>query len=198
MYGTRECAKVRDDKEKLSTVVQELLLILLCSTSIVYLAYIGFILCIPRTREQLPLMFIASVMLWLYNFGAEWFYRSIEQYEYITVRNIAFKLLALVLMFIFVRQTGDYLAYAVINIIGSAGSNVLNMLRIRSFITFSRRYKMDLRHHIGNIFANRHNAATRLLLAHHNRRCVRPRGRLAARVLFRESFMMSMLHRDRG
>ncbi|MGO4922431.1 hypothetical protein [Bifidobacterium choerinum] len=145
-------------------------------------------------------MVIASAMLWLYNFGAEWFYRSIEQYEYITVRNIAFKLLALVLMFIFifVRQTGDYLAYAVINIIGSAGSNVLNMLRIRSFVTFSRRYKMNLRHHIGNTFATRHNAATRLLLAHHNRRCVRPRGRLAARVLFRESFMMSMLHRDRG
>lgn len=32
---------MRDDREKLSTVVQELLLILLCSTSIVYLAYIG-------------------------------------------------------------------------------------------------------------------------------------------------------------
>ena len=153
MYGTRECAKVRDDKEKLSAVVQELLLILLCSTSTVYLAYIGFILCIPRTREQLPLMFIASVVLWLYNFGAEWFYRAIEQYEYITVRNIAFKLLALVLMFIFVQETGDYLAYAIINIIGSAGSNVLNILRIRSFVTFSRRYRMDLRRHFKGMLA---------------------------------------------
>lgn len=28
-------------------------------------------------------MVIANAMLWLYNFGAEWFYRSIEQYEYI-------------------------------------------------------------------------------------------------------------------
>lgn len=153
MYGTRECAKVRDDREQLSTLVQELPIILMCSALIVYIAYIVFVLCLPQTRAQMPLMFIASVMIWLSAFGAEWFYRSIEQYEYITFRNIAFKLIALILMFIFVRHTNDYLVYAVINIIGSAGSNVLNILRIRTFVTFSRSYKMNFRRHFKGMLA---------------------------------------------
>lgn len=153
MYGTRECAKVRDDPEKLSVVVQELLIILICSASIVYIAYLAFVFCLPRTREQLPLMLIASALIWLSAFGAEWFYRAIEQYEYITFRNIAFKLIALILMFVFVRQTNDYLTYAIINVIGSSGSNVLNILRIRSFVTFSRKYKMNFRRHFKGMFA---------------------------------------------
>lgn len=153
MYGTRECAKVRDDPEQLSVVVQELLIILMCSASIAYIVYLAFVLCLPRTREQLPLMLIASVLIWLSAFGAEWFYRAIEQYEYITFRNIAFKLIALILMFIFVRHTDDYLTYAIISIIGSAGSNVLNILRIRSFVTFSRKYKMNFRRHFKGMFA---------------------------------------------
>lgn len=153
MYGTRECAKVRDDPEKLSVVVQELLIILMCSASIAYIAYLAFVFCLPRTKDQLPLMLIASVLIWLSAFGAEWFYRAIEQYEYITFRNIAFKLIALILMFVFVHQTNDYLTYAVINIIGSSGSNVLNILRIRSFVTFSRKYKMNFRRHFKGMFA---------------------------------------------
>ena len=40
MYGTRECAKLRDDREKLSVVVQELLVILICSTTVVYVAFV--------------------------------------------------------------------------------------------------------------------------------------------------------------
>lgn len=153
MYGTRECAKVRDDPEKLSVVVQELLIILMCSASIAYIVYLAFVFCLPRTKEQLPLMLIASVLIWLSAFGAEWFYRAIEQYEYITFRNIAFKLIALISMFIFVRHTDDYLTYAIISIIGSAGSNVLNILRIRSFVTFSRKYKMNFRRHFKGMFA---------------------------------------------
>ena len=153
MYGTRECAKLRDDREKLSVVVQELLVILICSTTVVYVAFVVLVFLLPRTHDELPLMFIVGTSIWLSACGAEWFYRSIEQYEYITVRNILFKIASIVLLFVFVRQTNDYLAYAAVTVLGTTGSNVLNILRLRSFVTFSRKYEMNIRRHFKPMFA---------------------------------------------
>lgn len=153
MYGTRECAKLRDDRARLSVVVQELLVILICSTTVVYIVFFAFVFVLPRTRAELPLMFIVGTSIWLSACGAEWFYRSIEQYEYITVRNILFKITSIVLLFIFVRQTNDYLAYAAVTVLGTTGSNILNILRLRSFVTFSRRYSMNIRRHFKPMFA---------------------------------------------
>lgn len=147
MYGTRECAKVRDDREKLSQVLQELITILLISTSIVYVVYLTFVFLTPRTQEQLPLMFITGTTIWFTAAGAEWFYRAIEQYGYITFRNILFKISSVVLMFIFVRQTQDYLAYAAINVLGTVGSNIINICRLRKYVDFSIHRKLNIRHH---------------------------------------------------
>lgn len=152
MYGTRECAKWRDDREGLSKVVQELLTIMVTSTIIVYIAYIIFVLSVPRTREYLPLMIIVSALIPLSTCGAEWFYRGIEQYGYITVRNIAFKIASIVLMFIFVREPSDYLIYAAITVIASAGSGILNILRLRSFVTFSLKRELNIRQHLRPMF----------------------------------------------
>ena len=57
---------------------------------------------------------------------------SVGTYEYITVRSVCFKLLALVLMFASVRQRGDYAIYGLIVVVSGYGSNVLNLLRLRS------------------------------------------------------------------
>lgn len=152
MYGTRECAKVRDDREKLSQTLQELLTILLISTSIVYAVYLTFVFLMPRTQEQLPLMFITGTTIWFTAAGAEWFYRAIEQYGYITFRNIMFKILSVILMFLFVRQTQDYLTYAAINVLGTVGSNVINICRLRKYVDFSVRRKISIRHHFKSMF----------------------------------------------
>lgn len=152
MYGTRECAKVRDDREKLSVLLHELLTILLISTSIVYILYLVFVFTMPRTREQLPLMFITGLTIWFTSAGAEWFYRAIEQYSYITFRNIAFKILGIILMFIFVQRTQDYLIYAAINVLGTVGSNIINIFRLRKYIDFDIHRKINISRHFKSMF----------------------------------------------
>ncbi len=152
MYGTRECAKLRDDRAALSKTVQELLIILFASTAIVYVVYVACLFFIPRTREQLPLMFIAGLSIWLTSCSAEWLYRAIEQYSYITVRNIVFKVLSIILLFIFVRRTNDILAYAAVLLVGTLGSNILNLLRLRAYVTFSRHHAMNIRRHFKAMF----------------------------------------------
>ncbi|WP_158275779.1 flippase [Bifidobacterium catulorum] len=146
-YGIRECAKVRDDARRLGTLVRELLCILAVSSTTMYAVFLICLFTVPRLAQDKPLMLICSAMIVLSSFGVEWFYQAIEQYGYITVRNIAFKITGLVLMLAFVHGTGDYRVYALITVIASYGSNVLNMLRLHRFVSLRTGERMNIRRH---------------------------------------------------
>lgn len=151
-YGIRVCAESRDDKEKLSQVVQELLIICMCCTIIAYLAFVICVLTIPRFKEDMVVLFVSSISLVLTSVGVEWFYQGIEQYDYITIRNIAVKIISIIAMFLFVKKQSDFVIYAFINVIGTVGSNILNILRLKKFITFKKLKKYNLKKHLKPAF----------------------------------------------
>lgn len=147
VYGVRECASVRDDPRKLSQLVQELLVILFCTTTVVYCVFLGALFFVPQLNSEKELMLIFSSGIWLSSFGVEWFYQAIEQYGYITIRNILFKLVALGLMFILVQDTSDYQMYGLITVLAGYGSNVINMFRLRKLVSFKKQEKWNLKQH---------------------------------------------------
>lgn len=133
-YGIRACAKVRDDKEKLSRTVQEIMLINIVTCIIVYLAFGCSLYWIPQFREE-KLLYIVMGSLILFNtIGVEWLYKGLEQYSYITMRSIVFKFIALIAMFLLIHEKEDYVIYGGITIFAAAGSNVLNFLNLRKYI----------------------------------------------------------------
>ena len=147
-YGIKVCAMVRDDIVELSKVVKELLVILLVSTSIVFAVYLLSIFLIPTFSQQRTLFLIFSVGFWLSSFGVEWFYQAIEQYGYITVRNIVFKFIGLILMFLFVHQSSDYIVYGITVLVAGYGMNILNLLRLRKLVDFSIRQRLEYKEHL--------------------------------------------------
>lgn len=151
-YGVRACAKVRDDPKALSATVKELLIILLCSSTIVTIVYIVCLLTVPQMQDQFFLFCLFGLTIWLSSFGVEWFYQALEQYEYITVRNVCFKILALVLMFAFVHAQSDYVVYGLIVVLAGYGSNVLNMLRLRKLVDFSIKQPLHISRHFKPMF----------------------------------------------
>lgn len=133
-YGIRAVAKVRDNREKLTKTVHELLLI---SAATSLLAYIILFICIPtipRIAAEKPLYYIMSTNIFLNCIGMEWMYRGLEQYTYITVRSIIFKFIALVAMFLFIHEQQDYVIYGVTSIVASSLSYVLNFVNARKYI----------------------------------------------------------------
>ncbi|MDU1019662.1 MAG: flippase [Bifidobacterium breve] len=146
-YGVRACASVRDDGTELSRTVKELLVILGCSTTVVSIVYVACLFTVPKMNAQFELFLLFGLSIWLASFGVEWFYQALEQYEYITVRSVCFKILALVLMFAFVRERGDYVTYGLIVVVAGYGSNVLNLLRLRKFIDLHDGAKLDVKRH---------------------------------------------------
>lgn len=133
-YGIRACAMCRNDKIKLNRTVQELLIIN-CVT--VVLSYILLIVClafVPKFQENRNLIIITSVTIILNAIGMDWLFQALEQYSYITIRNLLFKVISIVLMFAFVHKTQDYIVYGAINVIGTCGSNVFNLIYSSKFL----------------------------------------------------------------
>lgn len=147
-YGTRECAKVRDDKDKLSKLAQELLTINMISTIVAYVALIITVLSVPKFHEYETLFVVMSINIVLQTLGMEWLYRALEKYTYITVRSLFFKVISVIFTFVLIKSPGDYVMYGAITIFTTSASNVLNFLNARKYISLRKKYKLELKQHI--------------------------------------------------
>lgn len=147
-YGVKVCAQYRDDKAKLTKTVKELLTILTITTVISYTVFFLAMIFVPKLQEEKTLMLINAAGIFLSVYGVEWFYQAIEQYDYITYRKLAFKIISIILMFTFVHSTEDYLFYAGISVFSTAGSNILNLIRLHKFVDLRTKTKIELAPHI--------------------------------------------------
>lgn len=148
-YGIRACAKVRDDREELSRTVHELFVINFVMSMVVYAVFFTALFTVPRLQTDKPLFLIVSTTILFNTIGVEWLYKSLEQYTYITVRSVIFKLIALAAMFLLVHEKQDYVIYGAISILAGSASNIFNFFYAHNFISmkpvgnyrFSRHFK---------------------------------------------------------
>lgn len=147
-YGIRICAQCRDDRNKLAQIVQELLIINIIMTVIVYIILFVLVLKIPLLYENRNLIFVLSFTISLTTIGMEWLLQAIEEYRFITYRNLVFKCFSVALIFLLVHHKEDYILYAGISMFGTVGSNILNFIRIRRYISFKSRSSYNFRRHI--------------------------------------------------
>lgn len=151
-YGIRACAKVRENPQKLKQTIAELITINAVFAVVAYIALAISIFVVPKFHQQMGLLVISSARILLTLIGMEWFYQAIEQYQYITLRNLLFKFLSLLLLFAWVKKIEDYLLYCGINIIGIYGSYVVNLIHSRKFISKDKIGRLNLRQHMKPIF----------------------------------------------
>lgn len=144
MYGIREIAKVKETVVLRDKVVIELLVILGITTLISYLILFGVLYQLNFLDDYKDLILIMSSMILLTNIGAEWFFQGMEDQMYMTIRYVIVRVVALFLLFYFVRTTSDYLFYAIILVIMLTGSNVFNVLYLFKIIDFKAIKKEDL------------------------------------------------------
>lgn len=151
-YGIRACAKVRDNREELSRVTQEILLINLVTCVVSYVLFFISLQAIPQLREEKGLYLVMSSMILFNSIGAEWLYKGLEQYRYITLRSVLFKFIALVGMFLLIHEEGDYVIYGGITIFASVGSNLLNLINLKWLVDVRPMGHYNFRRHLRPIF----------------------------------------------
>lgn len=150
-YGIRACAKVRDDKEKLSKTVHELVIIHLITSVLSYLAFLIALFMVPKLREERLLYLIASSSIFLTAISMEWLYKALEKYRYITTRSIIFKFISLVLTFLLIKTETDYVMYGFLSIFANAASYIFNFVNARKYISFKRREHYDFKPHLKGV-----------------------------------------------
>ena len=148
VYGIRACAKVRDNKEELTRIAQELLIINIFMSCIAYIALGTSIVFIPRLREERTLYIVISFTIILSAIGMEWLYKALEQYSYITIRSIIFKLFAMIAMFLLIHEQDDYICYGAITILASSASYVLNFFNAHKYISLKPIGSYNFKRHL--------------------------------------------------
>ncbi len=151
-YGIRAIAQVRDDKERLSKTMHELLFINIISMIIVYIALAIAILVVPKFAMEKELFWVTSLFILFTIIGIEWFYKGLEKYQYITIRTIIFKIASLFLVFLFVKEKSDYIIFAFISIFAIVGSSVLNLINSRKLINYTLYSEYEFKKHLKPMF----------------------------------------------
>lgn len=140
-YGIKVIAKNGSDLEARSKTFFELLVLNAISTTIFLFLYYIFILSVPHFDGRHTLFFAMGIMIFLNYFNVDWFYQGVEEYKYIALRGILVKTVSFILVIVFVNDSGDYVKYALIICLATAGNNILNIIHIHKFIIF-KKYKL--------------------------------------------------------
>lgn len=136
MYAVREVAKYRDNMAVRNQITLEILLLslLLCVFGYIGVWLLG--ICVPRIHAQLGLFYVLSLTILFTGLGMNWFYQAVEDFKFITLRALVFRLLAALSLFLFVKNKEDLLIYALVVVGSTVGNNLINFIHLRKWIPF--------------------------------------------------------------
>ena len=147
-YGIRVCAKVRDDREELTRVAQELLFINLLTSVFSYIVLFFSLAFVERLYDERTLYIVISLNIVLNAIGMEWLYKALEQYTYITIRSLVFKLISVLTMFLLVHKQSEYVIYGGITILAGSASNIFNFINVHKYIDLKPVGNYNLKRHL--------------------------------------------------
>lgn len=132
-YAISEGSKLRSDIIKFHQFASEIFtinIITMTSSVTVLLVMSAFGLFGNYTSYVLVL----STTLLFNLIGFEWIFIVFEKFIYITLRSIAFQIVSIFLLFLFVNEENDLHIYIGLIVFATAGSNVFNFFKSRKFI----------------------------------------------------------------
>lgn len=128
-YAVREGAKYRNNKRKINQFANEVFTINACSAIVSYVCLFICLITFSKLHSYLICILIYSIQIGFSVISVDWLFTIYEDFVYITIRSILFQIISILLLFVFVRHSNDYLNYAAITVFSAVGSNVLNFYR---------------------------------------------------------------------
>ena len=147
-YAVREGAKYREDKHEISEFASQVFSLNMVATIISYLLLFASLMIFKNLHNYVSCILIFSLQILFTTLGTEWIYTIYEDYAYITIRSIIFKVISIILLFVLVKKPEDYLNYAAITVFSAAGSNLLNFIHAQKFICIKLTTKTNWRYHL--------------------------------------------------
>lgn len=147
IYGVVEVAKVSHDREKLSRLVSELMVINLITTAVMLVLYFVVITVVHKFQVDLNLYLIGGGLVFISFTTIEWYYVGSEQFRFLAIRALVIKSASLIALFLWVRTEQDLVIYLVINVLTVVATNIWYLVNLRGKVTLWFR-NLDLKRHI--------------------------------------------------
>lgn len=147
-FAVREGSKFRENRSEFSYFAGKIFSINLISMFVSYVLLFIIISCVPTLHEYRLAILIFSIQIFFTTIGTEWIYIIYEEYSYITLRNIFFKIISIILLFIFVKHSNDYLNYVIITVFASTGSYILNFFHAKKYWDLQVDFKFDIKQYL--------------------------------------------------
>lgn len=110
-YGAREIARNRDDEHKRSKIFWEIEILTIITSAI---CLVLWVILIGLSDTYKIYYIILTMNLFNTMFDISWFYSGLEQFKYTVTQNSIFKILGVLLLFIFVKKPSDLIIYMAI------------------------------------------------------------------------------------
>ena len=134
--GIREIARKRGDRTGLSKAFYSIIGLNLILVIIVATTLVVSIQVVPQFAEHKALMYIGLAKLLFASSMIDWFYRGLENFRYITIRNIVIRCFFVVAVFVFIREKDDYVIYFALAAITEGLNALVNCIHARKYLTF--------------------------------------------------------------
>ncbi|MBP3255300.1 MAG: oligosaccharide flippase family protein [Clostridia bacterium] len=151
-YGLKIISQNRNDKKRLNQSYTELMVINFISTVVFSIIFLIVVLSINKYRINANLFFVVGISIFLNIFNNSWLFEGLEEFKYISIRNLIFKILSFILLIVVVRKSDDYLQYALVTVIGTAGNYLLNIFYAKRYVTFKINREINIKQHLKSIF----------------------------------------------
>jgi O-antigen/teichoic acid export membrane protein len=111
IYGVREIAKVATDRVQLTKTATEIFIINALGTLLLSVIFLVFIFVLPQLAAEKSLFQWALAYFILQVFQLEWFFSGVNQFKFIALRSLVIRLCFIAAVFLFIRNTNDYVNY---------------------------------------------------------------------------------------
>ncbi|WP_367599953.1 polysaccharide biosynthesis C-terminal domain-containing protein [Pediococcus pentosaceus] len=111
LYGNRQIAFVRDDKDKMTKTFYEIFLMRIMT---IVLAYAAFLIFLMTTGSYHIYYLAQSVSIIAAAFDISWFFMGVENFGVTVLRNFVVKIVTLISIFTFVKSLDDLNIYIMI------------------------------------------------------------------------------------
>ena len=128
--ATRDVAKNREDKEKVSEIFSNVLWARCVLMIFSFAVLLVLVLFVPEFKENATVIFVTFLMIPGHIMFPDWFFQAMERMKYITILNLLSKLLFTAAVFIFITDKDDYILQPLFVSLGFVVSGIIAMYYI--------------------------------------------------------------------
>jgi O-antigen/teichoic acid export membrane protein len=136
IYGNRQIARVRDDKNELSKTFFEIYLMQMINLFTVGIIFLLFVYI--TNFDYRNIMLIQGITLLSVMFDITWFFYGVEDFKKAALRNMFIKVLGVALIFLLVKGHDDFVTFVLINTVTAVFGQIIMWVQLRKYIGFSK------------------------------------------------------------